>query len=72
MNISKTKSKKLIKKKEKKMRKEKKKLEIFFFFDKNTKRKTPQPHKRLIWRWKNVGEINHVIYKKKKKKKILR
>ena len=59
------------------MRKRKKKLKMnfflfFFFFDKNTKRKTPQHHKRLIWRWKHVGEINCVIYKKKKEKKILR
>ena len=33
----------------------------------NTKRKTPHHHKRLIWRWKYVRGINHVIYKKKKK-----
>ena len=29
----------------------------------------PHHYKRLIWRWKYVRGINHVIYKKKKKKK---
>ena len=36
-----------------------------FFLTRNTKRKTPQHCKRLIWRWKYVGGINRVIYKKK-------
>ena len=39
------------------------------FFDKKRKKKTPQHHKRLVWRWKYLGGISRVIYKKKKKMK---
>ena len=38
----------------------------------NTKKKTLQHHKRLIWRWKYVGGLDSVIYKKKEKKKDLK
>ena len=77
LNLSKTKSKTLIKKKEKqKVRKKKKKnLKLIFFLlflTRNTKRKTPQYRKRLIWMWKYVAGIKHVIYKKKGKKKNLK
>jgi len=57
-------------KEEKRRKKKKPKMNFFFlpFLTRNTKRKTPQHCKRLIWRWKYVGGINSVIYKKKKKK----
>ena len=45
-------------------------LLFFFFLTRNTNRKTPQQHKRLIWKWKYVRGINHVIYKKKRKKNL--
>ena len=36
-----------------------------------TKRKPPQPRKRLMWRQKYAGEINSVIYKKRKVLKVV-
>ena len=40
------------------------------FLTRNTKGKTSQHCKRLIWRWKYVGGLNCVIYKKKRKKNL--
>lgn len=38
------------------------------FLTRKAKRKTPQHHKRLMFRWGCVGERNSVTYKGKKKK----
>ena len=40
------------------------------FLTRNTREKTSQHFKRLIWRWKYVGGLNRVIYKKKRKKNL--
>ena len=45
-------------------------MNFFLFFDKKHKKKTSQHHKRLVWRWKYLGRISRVIYKKKKEEKI--
>ena len=54
------------KKSEKKKKKQLKWIFLLLFLDKKHKEETPHHHKRLIWRWKYVGGINHVIYKEKK------